>query len=235
MSLGVKVWAKLAGWLPVHVRGGAGSLPVVVRRDGRAHAGRGTVVVGFGPSAATLSPDDPEPVARAIEELLPGARVEEVGGHDWVRDPLAGETWASYGPGRSLRWLPELERPEGRVAFAGGDFARGWGLLHGRGDRDRPPRQAARSRRSSRESRTRNAPPHGRRQSLAGDHLPRLPVRARDGAPLHARRDDGGRRSRRPRACAERHPGDVHVPRGERPSAPPTPTPSRSTTCGSST
>ncbi len=53
--------------------------------------------------------------------------MEEVGGHDWVRDPLAGETWASYGPGRSLRWLPELERPEGRVAFAGGDFARGWG------------------------------------------------------------------------------------------------------------
>ena len=27
----------------------------------------GTVVVGFGPSAATLSPDDAGPVARAIE------------------------------------------------------------------------------------------------------------------------------------------------------------------------
>ena len=113
--------------LSVDVRGGAGSLPLVVRRDGRAHAGRGTVVVGFGPSAALLSPDDPEPVARAIEDMVPGARVEEVGGHDWVRDPLVGETWASYGPGTSLRWLPELERREGLVAFAGGDFARGWG------------------------------------------------------------------------------------------------------------
>jgi monoamine oxidase len=126
VSLGVKVWAKLAGSASMF-----GAAPdrfplsfvetIAPTPDG------GTVVLGFGPSAATLSPDDPEPVARAIEELLPGARVEEVGGHDWVRDPLAGETWASYGPGRSLRWLPELERREGRVAFAGGDFARGWG------------------------------------------------------------------------------------------------------------
>lgn len=126
VSLGVKVWAKLAGSASMF-----GAAPdrfplsfvetIAPTRDG------GTVVLGFGPSAAVLSPDDPEPVARAIEELLPGARVEEVGGHDWVRDPLAGETWASYGPGRSLRWLQELERREGRVAFAGGDFARGWG------------------------------------------------------------------------------------------------------------
>ena len=70
---------------------------------------------------------EPEPVARAIEDLLPGARVEEVGGHDWVRDPFARETWATYGPGTWLRWVPELERMEGRIAFAGSDIARGWG------------------------------------------------------------------------------------------------------------
>jgi monoamine oxidase len=127
VSLGVKVWAKLAGGSPSMFGAAPGRFPVSFVETVAPTPDGGTVVVGFGPSAATLSPDDPEPVARAIEELLPGARVEEVGGHDWVRDPLAGETWASYAPGRSLRWLPELERPEGRVAFAGGDFARGWG------------------------------------------------------------------------------------------------------------
>jgi monoamine oxidase len=127
VSLGVKVWAKLAGGSPSMLGAAPGRFPLSFVETVAPTPDGGTVVVGFGPSAATLSPDDPEPVARAIEELLPGARVEEVGGHDWVRDPLAGETWASYAPGRWLRWLPELERPEGRVAFAGGDFARGWG------------------------------------------------------------------------------------------------------------
>jgi monoamine oxidase len=127
VSLGVKVWAKLAAGNPSMFAAAPGRFPLSFVQTVAPTPDGGTVVVGFGPSAAALSPDDPEPVARAIEDLLPGARVEEVGGHDWVRDPLAGETWASYGPGRLLRWLPELERREGRVAFAGSDFARGWG------------------------------------------------------------------------------------------------------------
>jgi monoamine oxidase len=126
VSLGVKVWAKLAG-SPSMFGAAPDRFPLSFVETVASTPDGGTVVLGFGPSAEALPPDDPEPVARAIEDLLPGTRVEEVGGHDWVHDPLAGETWASYGPGRSLRWLPELERREGRVAFAGGDFARGWG------------------------------------------------------------------------------------------------------------
>jgi monoamine oxidase len=127
VSLGVKVWAKITPGSPSMFAAAPDRFPLSFVETVAPTPDGGTVVVGFGPSAAVLSPDDPGPVARAIEELLPGARVEEVGGHDWVRDPLAGETWASYGPGRSIRWLPELERREGRVSFAGGDFARGWG------------------------------------------------------------------------------------------------------------
>jgi monoamine oxidase len=127
VSLGVKVWAKLAPRSASMFAAAPGRFPLSFVQTVAPTPDGGTIVVGFGPSAAVLSPDDPEPVARAIEDLLPGARVEEVGGHDWVRDPLAGETWASYGPGRLLRWLPELERREGRVAFAGSDIARGWG------------------------------------------------------------------------------------------------------------
>jgi monoamine oxidase len=127
VSLGVKVWAKLAGGFPSVFAGAPDRFPLSFVETFAPTPDGGTVVLGFGPSAASLSPDDPETVARAIEDLLPGARVEEVGGHDWVRDPLARETWATYAPGTWLRWLPELERPEGRIVFAGSDIARGWG------------------------------------------------------------------------------------------------------------
>jgi monoamine oxidase len=127
VSLGVKIWAKLAGGFPSAFSAAPDRYPLSFVETFSSTPDGGTVVLGFGPSAADLAPSDPEAVARAIEDLLPGARVEEVGGHDWVRDPFAGETWATYRTGTSLRWLPELERPEGRIAFAGSDIARGWG------------------------------------------------------------------------------------------------------------
>jgi monoamine oxidase len=127
VSLGVKVWAKLAGGFPSVFSAAPDRFPLSFIETFGSTPDGGTVVLGFGPSAAALSPSDPELVARAIEDLLPGARVEEVGGHDWVQDPFARETWATYSPGTWLRWLPELERREGRIAFAGSDIARGWG------------------------------------------------------------------------------------------------------------
>ena len=78
-------------------------------------------------------------MARELEELLPDAAVEAVGGHDWTHDPFSAGTWAAYPPGTWLRWAPELGRTEGRIAFAGSDIAPGWGV-HGRRDRDRVPR-----------------------------------------------------------------------------------------------
>ncbi len=127
VSLGVKIWAKLAGGFPSVFAAAPDRFPLSFVETFASTSDGGTVVLAFGPSAADLSPSEPEPVARAIEDLLPGARVEEVGGHDWVRDPFARETWATYGPGTWLRWVPELERMEGRIAFAGSDIARGWG------------------------------------------------------------------------------------------------------------
>jgi len=126
VSLGVKIWAKLAGGFPSAFSAAPDRFPLSFVETFSSTPDGGTIVLGFGPSAANLSLTDPEAVARAIEDLLPGAQVEEVGGHDWVQDPFAGETWATYRPG-ALRWLPELERREGRIAFAGSDIARGWG------------------------------------------------------------------------------------------------------------
>jgi monoamine oxidase len=126
VSLGVKVWAKLAGGFPSVFSAAPDRFPLSFVETFAPTPDGGTVVLAFGPSATIISPTDPEPVARAIEDMLPGAQVEEIGGHDWVRDPFARQTWATYGPGTWLRWVPELERKEGRIAFAGSDIARGW-------------------------------------------------------------------------------------------------------------
>ena len=127
ISLGVKIWAKLAGGFPSVFSAAPDRFPLSFVETFASTEDGGTVVLAFGPSATALSPSDPEAVAKAIEDMMPGARVEEVGGHDWARDPFARQTWATYSPGTWLRWVPELERMEGRIAFAGSDIARGWG------------------------------------------------------------------------------------------------------------
>ena len=140
---------------PISVRCGARSLPPVVHRDLRIHTGRRhgrRRVRPLGSSALPLRSGWRSPGPSRI--CSPGARVEEIGGHDWVGDPFARETWATYGPGTWLRWAPELERMEGRIAFAGSDIARGWGsymdgaietgLRAGSRDRGRPSVNPAR-------------------------------------------------------------------------------------------
>jgi monoamine oxidase len=131
-GLGVKVWAKLAGGSWQGSAAAPDRFPLTFVETLGPTPDGGTAVVGFGPSAADLPLADADGVAKAIEDMLPGAIVEEVGGHDWVVDPFSRGTWAAPRPDTWIRWLPELDRPEGRVAFAGGDIARGWqGYLDG--------------------------------------------------------------------------------------------------------
>ena len=131
-GLGVKVWAKLAGGSSDALISAPDRFPLTFVETAGPTADGGTLVVGFGPSAAALPLADPDLVAKAIEEMLPGAVVEEVGGHDWVDDPFSRGTWAAHRPDTWIRWLPQIDRPEGRITFAGGDIARGWqGYLDG--------------------------------------------------------------------------------------------------------
>ena len=46
--------------------------------------------------------------------------------HDWNADEFSRGTWMAYRPGQVMRHASGLQRPEGRLAFAGSDLASGW-------------------------------------------------------------------------------------------------------------
>ena len=124
---GVKVWARLQAGYPSTFATAPDRFPLTYAQTQPGPTDLGTLVLAFGPSADRLRPADEAVVARAIEDLLPGASVQAVGGHDWTHDPFSMGTWAAYAPGTWLRWAPELGRAEGRIVFAGSDIAPGWG------------------------------------------------------------------------------------------------------------
>jgi monoamine oxidase len=92
----------------------------------------GTVLTAFGPSGKLLDINDDAAIQEAVRRLLPGAEVEWAVGYDWNADSYARGTWCVYRPGQLTRYLRELQRPEGRVFYAGADNANGWrGFIDG--------------------------------------------------------------------------------------------------------
>lgn len=74
--------------------------------------------------AQRIDGTDREALTHAIRAFAPDAEVMAHGMHDWSADPFARGAWCAIPPG----WLSDgtfasLERPEGRLAFAGGDVA----------------------------------------------------------------------------------------------------------------
>ena len=60
-----------------------------------------------------------------LDGLKLGATVEEIYGHDWIRDPFSKGTWLALRPGQA----PDLARVEtqwGVCHLAGADFAGVW-------------------------------------------------------------------------------------------------------------
>jgi monoamine oxidase len=106
----------------------------------------GTVLTAFGPSGKLLDINDDEAIQGAVRRLLPEAEVVWAVGYDWNADVYARGTWCIYRPGQLTRYLGELQRPEGRVFYAGGDNASGWrGFIDGAIESGlRAGRQAAR-------------------------------------------------------------------------------------------
>jgi hypothetical protein len=90
------------------------------------------LLCGFGASPALLDINDDDAVQAAVRSYLPDAELESVFGYDWNLDPFSKGTWCMYRPGMLTGALRELQRPEGRIHFAGSDVANGWrGFIDG--------------------------------------------------------------------------------------------------------
>jgi monoamine oxidase len=86
----------------------------------------GDLLVGFGNSPEQLDVNDSAAVTAAVHEFLPDAEVVSTDAHDWNQDEFSQGTWMAYRPGQVMRHASGLQRPEGRLTFAGSDLASGW-------------------------------------------------------------------------------------------------------------
>ncbi|HEV3054900.1 MAG TPA: NAD(P)/FAD-dependent oxidoreductase [Solirubrobacteraceae bacterium] len=91
------------------------------------------LMIGFGIDAAQCRPSDLAWVQRELDRIIPGYSVIAATAHDWLADEFSRGTWAIHRPG----WYADgyhaaMRAPEGRIAFAGSDFASGWaGFIDG--------------------------------------------------------------------------------------------------------
>jgi monoamine oxidase len=93
---------------------------------------QGRLLVGLGSSPDLLGGSDRRGVEEAVRRFAPDARVIASDGHDWNADEFSQGTWAAYRPGQLSRLHSALQRPEGRLHFAGSDIAPRWiGMMSG--------------------------------------------------------------------------------------------------------
>jgi len=126
VSQGAKVWFRLRGEHAPFVALGGADWPlnffqVEYTLDGD------TIAVGFGPDSSKIDVEDPAAVQAQLARLVPEAEVLAVASHNWVDDPLSGETWPMHRTGYLSTYLPAMQAAHGRVLFAGSDIANGWG------------------------------------------------------------------------------------------------------------
>nr|WP_264807045.1 FAD-dependent oxidoreductase [Cytobacillus sp. NCCP-133] len=91
-----------------------------------------SILVGFGPSAARLNPNDRSGVVEALRCWIPDIQVIESTGHDWVHDEYSKETWPMLKPKQLTSYQKEWSTPENSVFLAGTTYANGWaGFIDG--------------------------------------------------------------------------------------------------------
>ncbi|KAI1083676.1 amine oxidase [Whalleya microplaca] len=91
-------------------------------------------LVSFGPDPAGpqgISLDNIEVVKDAILDCLPKDKRDEVVvnrivSHNWNNDEFAKGTWCYLPPNFTTKYLEELQRPQGNIYFASGDWSDGW-------------------------------------------------------------------------------------------------------------
>lgn len=130
-SKGVKVWARVKGKLAPFDALAPGKYPLNSVHLDR-YVDGDSIVVGFGPSAAILDPNDKIVVENALKHWLPDIEVVESTGHDWVNDEFSRETWPMLKPNQLTSYHQEWNTPENAVFLGGTTYANGWaGFIDG--------------------------------------------------------------------------------------------------------
>lgn len=86
----------------------------------------------FAPEAGRIGAGDGTALEGAVRRWLPDAKLIDYIFHDWVADPFSQQTWTMLKPGQLTSHFADLQRSEGRIFFAGADYASGWfGFIDG--------------------------------------------------------------------------------------------------------
>lgn len=128
---GTKVYAKIRGEQPVFFGHGRETDPLCFAWTEYADPDA-RILCGFGASPELLDVNDTDAVRAAFSRFQPSIELDSSVSYDWNLDPYAKGTWCMFPPGLLTEGLEELQRPEGRVFFAGSDIASGWrGFIDG--------------------------------------------------------------------------------------------------------
>lgn len=120
----VKVWSKLAGLTHVFAMGWPGVVECTLKATVGEGSAERAIFASFG-LEPDLAVDRVDLLQSGLDELKLGATVEEVYGHDWIRDPFSKGTWLALRPGQANDHA-KLESHWGAVHLAGADVAGVW-------------------------------------------------------------------------------------------------------------
>lgn len=85
-----------------------------------------TLLVVFAKRNGELDVEDNSALQAALRKYIPDVEVLSSMRHDWLADPLAVGTWATFRPGWLATYGDALVRDRGALQFASGDIGEGW-------------------------------------------------------------------------------------------------------------
>lgn len=123
-SMGAKAWIKVRGKHHVSMTAPSEHPLTVLRTE---YTGDDwSVLVGFGPDNNAIDLGDISSAQKAVDVWGLNLEVLDITGHDWVNDEYSRQTWATPKQGQFLDGKPHFQDLEGRLRFAGSDWAKGW-------------------------------------------------------------------------------------------------------------
>ncbi|MBY6414666.1 FAD-dependent oxidoreductase [Rhodococcus sp. BP-252] len=130
-STGVKVWARIKGDIGRVAALGPTSCPLNFFQYEYSVDGD-SLIVAFGADNTRIDVTDRKAVQNALRLWIPEIEVLSVDGHDWVADPLSGQTWPMLRPNQLEGVRAAADSAFGHVHLAGSDYAEGWaGFIDG--------------------------------------------------------------------------------------------------------